>query len=80
MPGAGLIAALDRLASRHVPGAELGALREELRRRYGPALRGILFYGSCLRSGNAGRARQSRVTTPCPRACRSSPLARSSAA
>ena len=53
MPGAGLIAALDRLASRHVPGAELGALREELRRRYGPALRGILFYGSCLRSGNA---------------------------
>ena len=36
-----------------MPGTELGALREELRRRYGPALRGILFYGSCLRSGNA---------------------------
>ena len=36
-----------------MPGTELGALREALRRRYGPALRGILFYGSCLRSGNA---------------------------
>lgn len=49
----GLVAALDRLASRHVPGTELAALRKELQRRYGLALRGILFYGSCLRSGNA---------------------------
>ncbi|MCU0936930.1 MAG: hypothetical protein MUF66_12935 [Gammaproteobacteria bacterium] len=51
-PGADLLAVLDHHAGRLVPGPELTALAEAVRRRHGDALLGILFYGSCLRSGN----------------------------
>jgi hypothetical protein len=51
-PGPDLLAVLDRHAGRHVPGPELTTLAQAVRRRHGDALLGILFYGSCLRSGN----------------------------
>ncbi len=51
-PGPDLLAVLERQAGRYVPGPELTALAEAVGRRHGDALLGILFYGSCLRTGN----------------------------
>ena len=39
--------------SGHEPGPELCALRDHLLERYGSPVQAILYYGSCLRSGDA---------------------------
>lgn len=51
-PGTDLLALLERQAGQYAAGAELLALVDAIRGRYGDALLGILFYGACLRTGN----------------------------
>jgi len=52
VPGPELIELIERRAMGFAAGPELTALTAELRRRYPGALAAVLFYGSCLRSGD----------------------------
>ncbi len=52
-PGSGLYSVIADQAHSATVGPELAALGEHLRQRYGAGLAAILFYGSCLRSGDA---------------------------
>ena len=47
-----LLRAIENQTTALEVGPELSALRVELQRRYGSSLTAILFYGSCLRSGD----------------------------
>lgn len=46
--------ALQILQSKTVAGADLQALAKALREEHGETVAAVLYYGSCLRSGNAG--------------------------
>jgi hypothetical protein len=51
-PGPALLAVVEHRAGRFTAGPELTALTRALQHRYGDALAAVLFYGSCLRSGD----------------------------
>jgi len=52
VPGPELIELVERSARGFAAGPELTTLSRELQRRYGASLAAVLFYGSCLRSGD----------------------------
>lgn len=52
MPPSAELIDLIAAQSNHSPAPGLLALRDRLLQRYGKALQGILYYGSCLRSGD----------------------------
>jgi hypothetical protein len=52
MPGPKLLKIVEKQATSVPVGPELSALGAELRKRYGDSVAAILFYGSCMRSGN----------------------------
>jgi hypothetical protein len=52
MPDTELLRIVERQATGVPIGPELSALGDELRKRHGAAVAAILFYGSCLRTGN----------------------------
>jgi len=52
MPGSELLRIIEQQATAVVIAPELAALGSELRHRYGERVAAILFYGSCLRSGD----------------------------
>jgi hypothetical protein len=52
MPGPELLRIVQQQATAVLIAPELAALGSELRHRYGEGVAAVLFYGSCLRSGN----------------------------
>lgn len=52
MPGSDIFQAIEQQATAVPVAPELSALGAELRGRYGTSVAAILFYGSCMRSGN----------------------------
>ena len=52
MPHPELLQVIEKQATSVPIGPELSALGAELRNRYGESVAAILFYGSCMRSGN----------------------------